>query len=69
MVGDLELTGDALHLPGDDLTLIVYTAAACSPDQEKLDFLTRWIDRPADRPPSTPSTATVADVPKTRESH
>jgi transcriptional regulator with XRE-family HTH domain len=42
VVGELELTGDALQLPGEDLTLIVYTAAAGSPAQEKLDFLTRW---------------------------
>lgn len=30
------------QLPGEDLTLIVYTAAADSPPQEKLDFLTDW---------------------------
>lgn len=46
VVGDLELTGDALEVPGDDLTLIVYTAPAGSPAQEKLDFLTRWADQP-----------------------
>jgi transcriptional regulator with XRE-family HTH domain len=42
VVGDLELTGDALQLPGEDLTLIVYTAPTGSPAQEKLDFLARW---------------------------
>jgi transcriptional regulator with XRE-family HTH domain len=42
VVGDLELTGDALQLPGEDLTLIVYTAPSGSPAQEKLDFLARW---------------------------
>ena len=42
VVGELELTGDALQLPGEDLTLIVYTAPAGSAAQEKLDFLTRW---------------------------
>lgn len=42
VVGDLELTGDALELPGEDLTLIVYTARAGSAAKEKLDFLTRW---------------------------
>jgi transcriptional regulator with XRE-family HTH domain len=46
VVGDLELTGDALQLPGDDLVLIVYTAPLGSPDQEKLDFLTRWAGQP-----------------------
>ena len=48
VVGDLELSGAALQLPGEDLTLIVYTAPAASPAQEKLDFLTRWGRR---RPP------------------
>jgi transcriptional regulator with XRE-family HTH domain len=52
VVGDLELTGDALDLPGDDLTLIVYTAAPGSPAQEKLDFLAHWTGRT----PPTPST-------------
>ncbi len=52
VVGDLELTGDALEVPGEDLILIVYTAPAGSPDQEKLDFLTRW----ADEPPATRDT-------------
>ncbi len=61
IIGDVELTGDALQFPGDDLTLIVYTAATGSPDQEKLDFLTRWSNPPA----TEPSTPTVADVPKT----
>jgi transcriptional regulator with XRE-family HTH domain len=49
VVGDLELTGDALELPGEDLTLIVYTAPAASPAQEKLDFLARWT---GDEPPA-----------------
>jgi transcriptional regulator with XRE-family HTH domain len=42
VVGEVELTGDALQLPGEDLTLIVYTAQPDSVAQEKLDFLTRW---------------------------
>lgn len=48
VVGDLEVTGDALELPGEDLTLIVYTAPPGTPAQDKLDFLTRWIGLPAD---------------------
>ena len=44
--GDLELTGDALELLGDDLTMIVYTAPLGGPDQEKLDFLARWAGKP-----------------------
>lgn len=42
LVGQLELTGDSLEIPGEDLTLVVYTAPANTPDQEKLDFLSRW---------------------------
>jgi transcriptional regulator with XRE-family HTH domain len=62
VVGDLELTGDALQLPGEDLTLIVYTAAAGSPAQEKLDFLTRW----AGQTPSVEDARTSAEhVPET----
>lgn len=57
VVGDLELTGDALQLPGEDLTLIVYTAAAGSPAQEKLDFLTSW----AGEVPSPPSADLLAE--------
>jgi hypothetical protein len=42
LAGDLELTGDALELPGDGLTLITYTAAADSHAQEQPDFLASW---------------------------
>ena len=42
LVGDIELTGDALEIPGAGLTLIAYTAEPGSPAQEKLDFLTSW---------------------------
>jgi transcriptional regulator with XRE-family HTH domain len=42
VVGEIALTGDALQLPGEDLTLVVYTAEAGSAAQEKLDFLARW---------------------------
>ena len=50
VVGELELTGDALELPGEDLTMIVYTAPAGSPAQEKLDFLARWAGDATARP-------------------
>jgi hypothetical protein len=47
-VGEIELTADALDLPGEDLTLIAYTAEPGSHAQEQLDFLTSWsIARPA----------------------
>jgi MmyB-like transcription regulator ligand binding domain len=42
LVGEIELTGDALDLPGDGLTLIAYTAEPESRAQEQLDFLTSW---------------------------
>lgn len=47
IVGELELTGDALELPGDGLTLITYTAAADSHAQEQLGFLASWSSSPA----------------------
>lgn len=42
LVGDIELTGDSLELPGEGLTLIAYTAEPGSPAQEKLAFLSSW---------------------------
>lgn len=42
VVGDIELTGNALHLPGDDLTIIVYTASPGSPAQDQLELLAAW---------------------------
>ncbi|MGE5288994.1 MAG: helix-turn-helix transcriptional regulator [Micromonosporaceae bacterium] len=42
IAGDIQLTGDALELPADGLTLITYTAPAGSPAQEQLDFLASW---------------------------
>jgi transcriptional regulator with XRE-family HTH domain len=56
VVGELELTGDALQLSGEDLTLIVYTAPTGSPAQEKLDFLTRWVGEAAGVEAPTPPT-------------
>ncbi len=40
--GELELTADALELPGEDLNLVVYTAEPNTAAQERLDFLARW---------------------------
>ncbi len=42
VVGDLELTGDALELAGDALTIIAYTAAPLSAAEEKLALLASW---------------------------
>ncbi len=42
IVGDIELTGDALDLAGDDLTIIVYTAQPGTAAAEKLALLASW---------------------------
>ena len=48
IAGDLELTGEALHLPGDpDLTIITYTFEPTSPTEQALAFLASWSTREA----------------------
>jgi transcriptional regulator with XRE-family HTH domain len=43
IVGDLELTGEALELPGDDgLTIITYTVEPGTASAEALQFLISW---------------------------
>lgn len=42
LVGEIELTGDALELLGDGLTLIAYTAEPASRAQQQLDLLASW---------------------------
>jgi hypothetical protein len=42
VVGDIELTGNALELAGDDLTLIAYTADIGSPAEDQLRLLATW---------------------------
>ena len=43
VVGEVELTGEALVLPGDPgLTLITYTVEPASPSVEALRFLSNW---------------------------
>ncbi|MFZ1410857.1 MAG: helix-turn-helix transcriptional regulator [Micropruina sp.] len=42
IVGDIELTGDALDLAGDGLTIIAYTAEPGSAAEEKLALLGSW---------------------------
>jgi transcriptional regulator with XRE-family HTH domain len=43
VVGELELTGEALELPGDQgLTIITYTVEPSSPAEEALRFLASW---------------------------
>ena len=60
LVGDIELTGDALDLPGEGLTLIAYTAEPGSHAQDQLDFLASWSagnPSTADQAPAIPPTA------------
>ena len=43
VAGDLELTGEALELPGDPgLTLITYTVEPATPSAQALQFLSSW---------------------------
>jgi transcriptional regulator with XRE-family HTH domain len=48
LVGEIELTGDALDWAGDGLTLIAYTAEPGSRAQEQLDFLISWASKHTD---------------------
>jgi transcriptional regulator with XRE-family HTH domain len=48
VVGELELTGEALDLPGDTgLTIITYTVEPNSASEQALNFLASWTDRPS----------------------
>jgi transcriptional regulator with XRE-family HTH domain len=42
IVGDLDLSFEAMELPGEDLTLLVYTAEPSSASQHALDLLASW---------------------------
>ncbi len=42
VVGDLDLSFEAMELPGEDLTMLVYTAEPGSPSQQALDLLASW---------------------------
>ena len=43
VVGDIELTGNALDLPADDLTMIAYTVDPGSPAEDQLRLLAAWM--------------------------
>ena len=45
-IGEIEITGEALEIPGDGITLITYTAPADSHAQQQLDFLASWSTSP-----------------------
>jgi hypothetical protein len=42
VVGEIELTGDALDLAGDGLTMIAYSAAQGSQAEDQLKLLAAW---------------------------
>ena len=42
VVGDLDLSFEAMELPGEDLTVFVYTAEPNSSSQQALDLLASW---------------------------
>jgi transcriptional regulator with XRE-family HTH domain len=46
VVGELELTGEALELPGDPgLRIVIYTVEPASPSEQALAFLASWSKR------------------------
>jgi transcriptional regulator with XRE-family HTH domain len=47
VIGEIALTGDAMELPGDGLTVITYTAEPKSAAQQQLAFLASWSTAPA----------------------
>jgi len=53
VVGDIELTGNALEMPGDDLVLIAYTADPGSQAEDQLKLLASWAATP--NPAAAPS--------------
>jgi transcriptional regulator with XRE-family HTH domain len=58
VVGELELTGEALDLPGDPgLRLIVYTVEPGSPSEQALAFLSSWSSRESATEASEQTTA------------
>jgi transcriptional regulator with XRE-family HTH domain len=42
VVGDLDLSFEAMELPGEDLTVLAYTAEPGSPSQDALSLLASW---------------------------
>jgi hypothetical protein len=42
VVGDLDLSFEAMELPGGDLTVLAYTAEPGSPSQDSLNLLASW---------------------------
>ncbi|WP_323125709.1 helix-turn-helix transcriptional regulator [Microlunatus elymi] len=58
VVGEIELTGNALELPADDLVLIAYTADPGSPAEDQLRLLASWAAGQETTESSKPSSVT-----------
>jgi transcriptional regulator with XRE-family HTH domain len=53
VVGDLELTGEALDLPGDTgITIITYTVEPHTPSEQALGFLASWASEQTAKTPA-----------------
>ncbi|MBN1172414.1 MAG: helix-turn-helix domain-containing protein [Micromonosporaceae bacterium] len=60
VAGDLELTGEALHLPGDPgITIITYTFEPASPTEQALAFLDSWSTQAGSAPITEPDSRTT----------
>ena len=66
LVGEIELTGDALDLAGDRLILIAYSAAPGSHAEDQLKLLAAWsaTERTEQLPPTTGHTDSVGSESK-----
>jgi hypothetical protein len=62
VVGDLDLSYEAMELPGEELTVLAYTAEPGSPTQDALNLLASWAAT-LDQPDTTESAAETADSP------
>ena len=53
VVDDLELTGEALDLPGDTgITIITYTVEPHTPSEQALSFLASWASEQTAKTPA-----------------
>lgn len=57
LVGDIQLTGEAMELQGDGLVIITYTAEPDSPAAKALRFLSSWASKNTDLPAGRQSTS------------
>jgi transcriptional regulator with XRE-family HTH domain len=62
VVGDLDLSYEAMELPGEELTVLAYTAEPGSPTQDALNLLASWAAT-LDQQDATEVTTKVAESP------